>query len=249
MITYPAILDVPTRLVDRLERWLLRRSRRTNRRLSARQQAIMTLVYLRKGETFTALAAGFGIAASTAHGYVNEAVDVLRRHRRPLRQALDTQRARDHILVLDGTIVPTNRLWHRRGTTSGFYSGKHHCYGLNVQAITTIGGQLIWLSDPLPGAVHDTKAARYHRIPEHLDHRYLVADLGYLGLDHHVLTGYRRPYANQVQADVTADIAHRRAPAEKVFATLKNWRSLTKLRISPNHAWRYLAAISVCILT
>ena len=36
------------------------------RKLNAGRQALLVLVYLRKGETFTELAAGFGIGTTTA---------------------------------------------------------------------------------------------------------------------------------------------------------------------------------------
>ena len=36
------------------------------------QQALLVLVYLRKGETFASLAAGFGVGTATAWRYVEE---------------------------------------------------------------------------------------------------------------------------------------------------------------------------------
>ena len=42
------------------------------RKLDPGQQALLVLAYLRKGETFAELAAGFGIGTTTAWRYVNE---------------------------------------------------------------------------------------------------------------------------------------------------------------------------------
>jgi DDE superfamily endonuclease len=61
------------------------------RKLNPGQQALLVLVHLRKGETFTGLAAGFGVGTTTAWRYVQETVTLLaarapswtRRLRRP----------------------------------------------------------------------------------------------------------------------------------------------------------------------
>jgi hypothetical protein len=47
------------------------------RKLDPARQALLVLAYLRKGETFAGLAAGFGIGRTTAWRYVNEIVELL----------------------------------------------------------------------------------------------------------------------------------------------------------------------------
>jgi hypothetical protein len=47
------------------------------RKCNPGQQALLVLAHLRKGETFAALAAGFGIGTATAWRYVREAVALL----------------------------------------------------------------------------------------------------------------------------------------------------------------------------
>ena len=47
------------------------------RKLNPGQQALLVLAYLRKGETFAELAAGFGVGTTTAWRYVNETVALL----------------------------------------------------------------------------------------------------------------------------------------------------------------------------
>jgi hypothetical protein len=47
------------------------------RKLNAGRQALLVLAYLRKGETFTELAAGFEVGTTTAWRYVNETVALL----------------------------------------------------------------------------------------------------------------------------------------------------------------------------
>ncbi len=69
------------------------------------------LAYLRKGETFAELAAGFGVGTATAWRYVTETVALLAARAPKLRQALAKARDAGHAyLVIDGTLIP-----HRPG--------------------------------------------------------------------------------------------------------------------------------------
>lgn len=64
------------------------------RKLPAGRQALLVLAYLRKGETFEHLAAGFGVGRTTAWRYVNEAVELLAARAPKLRKAVrDAKRA------------------------------------------------------------------------------------------------------------------------------------------------------------
>lgn len=47
------------------------------RRLNCRQQALLTLAYLRKAETYADLAAGFGVSTAMVFRRVNETIDLL----------------------------------------------------------------------------------------------------------------------------------------------------------------------------
>ncbi|GGR60237.1 hypothetical protein GCM10015536_75610 [Streptomyces griseomycini] len=80
MVRYPATLEVPHELVEHVA-WLLhehRRARNTRwRKPGCFQQALLTLVHLRKNETFSQIGAGFGISQATAWRYVDETLDVL----------------------------------------------------------------------------------------------------------------------------------------------------------------------------
>ena len=67
----------------------------------------------------------------------------------------DAVRAGYAYVVLDGTLIPVDRVAADRP----FFSGKHHCHGMNLQVISGPAGQLVWVSGALPGSVHDMKAA------------------------------------------------------------------------------------------
>ena len=148
------------------------------------------LAYLRNGETFAELAAGFGIGATTAWRYVTETVGLLAARSPKLHKALRKAKKAGHAqVVIDGTLIPIDRVAADRP----FYSGKHRRHGMNLQVISSPQGEILWVSGPLPGAVHDLTAARIWGIIRALEAAGLIvlADKGYIGAGEHVLTPYR----------------------------------------------------------
>jgi DDE superfamily endonuclease len=114
------------------------------------------LAYLRKGETFADLAGGFGIGTTTAWRYVSETTALLTARAPKLGRALqDAKEAGHAYVVIDGTLIPIDRVAADRP----FYSGKHRRHGMNLQVISSPAGDIVWVSGPLPGAVHDLTAA------------------------------------------------------------------------------------------
>src|SRR5215469_15310309 len=125
------------------------------RRLNPGKQALLVLAYLRKGKVFAQLAAGFAVGTTTAWRYVEEAVALLAARAPKLRTAVrDAKKAGHAYVVLDGTLIAIDRLAADRP----FYSGKHRKHGMNLQVIASPDGEIVWVSGPLPGAVHDKKA-------------------------------------------------------------------------------------------
>ena len=116
------------------------------RKLNPGKQALLVLVYLRKGETFAETAAGFEVGTATAWRYVNETAELL--------AARDARKAGHAYVVLDGTLIPIDRVAADRP----FYSGKHRKHGMNLQVIASPDGDILWVSGALPGSVHDKKA-------------------------------------------------------------------------------------------
>ena len=65
--------------------------------------------------------------------------------------------------VLDGTLIEIDRVRTRpRGADRGFFSGKVHRHGMNVQVIADGRGDLLYASPALPAASHDITCARTH---------------------------------------------------------------------------------------
>ena len=213
------------------------------RKLNPGQQALLVLAYLRKGETFAELAAGFGVGTATAWRYVNETVDLLAARAPKLRKAVrDAKKAGYAYVVLDGTLIPIDRVAADRP----FYSGKHKKHGMNLQVIASPDGDILWVSGALPGSVHDKKAEWIWGVLDELEAAGLVAlaDKGYQGS-----TYAKIPYRGQEQARIQkeANRAHARlrAPGERANAQLKTWGILRKLRCCPWRAGQLAKAIHV----
>src|ERR1035438_7154659 len=150
------------------------------RKLNPGRQALLVLAYLRKGETFAELAAGFGVGTATAWRYVTETVTLLAARSPKLPRALAQAKAAGHAyVVIDGTLIPIDRVAADRP----FYSGKHKRHGMNLQVIASPDGGILWVSGALPGSVHDKKAEWIWGVLAALEAAGLVtlADKGYQG--------------------------------------------------------------------
>jgi hypothetical protein len=246
VLFYPAALPLSRQTLT-YTAGIIRRHRRQIgspwRKLGAGQQALLVLAYLRKGETFAELAARFGVSTATACRYVTETVALLAARSPKLLQALqDAGQAGHAYLVIDGTLIPIDRVAADRP----FYSGKHRKHGMNLQVIASPDGDIVWVSGALPGAVHDLTAARIWGIIAQLAASGLVVlgDKGYLGEDD-IRTPYRGRGKPASQKEANRAHARLRAPGERANAQLKSWRILRKLRCCPWRAGQLAKAIHV----
>ena len=213
------------------------------RKLNPGQQALLVLAYLRKGETFAELAAGFGVGTTTAWRYVEETVALLAARAPKLRRAVrDAKKAGYAYVVIDGTLIPINRVAADRP----FYSGKHKKHGMNLQVIASPKGDVLWVSGALPGSVHDKKAEWIWGVLAELEAGGLVtlADKGYLG-SRYAKIPYRGKSKPESQKQANKAHAKLRAPGERANAQLKTWKILSKLRCCPWRAGQLAKAIHV----
>jgi hypothetical protein len=211
------------------------------RKLNPGQEAMLVLVYLRKGETFEHLAAGFGVGRTTAWRYVNETVELLAARAPKLRKAIRDAKSAGHAyVILDGTLIPIDRV----ARDKPFYSGKHKKHGMNLQVIASPDGEVLWVSAALPGSVHDKKAEWIWGVLDELEKAGLVtlADKGYQGS-----TWAKVPYKgrNKPESQKEANRAHAklRGRGERANALLKTWDILDKLRCCPWRAGKLAKAI------
>ena len=213
------------------------------RKLNPGKQALLVLVYLRKGETFAEIATGFAIGTATAWRYVNETVPLLAARAPKLRTAArGAARAGHAYVVVDGTLIAIDRVAADRP----FYSGKHRRHGMNLQVIAGPSGDILWVSGALPGSVHDKRAEWIWGVLAELEAAGLIvlADKGYQGAAH-AKVPYKGKNKPQSQKDANKAHAQLRSPGERANAQLKTWRILRKLRCCPWRAGQLAKAIHV----
>jgi DDE superfamily endonuclease len=131
-------------------------------------------------------------------------------------------------LIIDGTLLPC---WSWKNRPE-LWSGKHKTTGVNVQVACDLTGRLVWISDPLPGSVHDAKAIRASGLldtpteskpaPQHF------GDKGYIGLG--MITPIRKKpgqeHLTENEKTYNQDVNHIRYQIERTIAHLKTWRIL-----------------------
>ena len=249
MLFYRAALPLSSRTLTFVA-GIIRRYRKSSgsrwRKLNPGQQALLVLAYLRKGETFADLAAGFGVGTTTAWRYVNETVELLAARSPKLRAAVrDAKKAGYAYVVLDGTLILIDRVAADRP----FYSGKHKKHGMNLQVIASPAGDILWVSGPLPGSVHDKRAEWIWGVLAELEAAGLIvlADKGYQGSTYAKIP-YKGKNKPPSQKDANKAHAQLRAPGERANAQLKTWRVLRKLRCCPWRAGQLAKAIHVLLI-
>ncbi len=177
----------------------------------------------------TRLAHDNRISLSTAYRYLHEGIDVLAEAAPDLHEVLAQQRAaRAPYLILDGTVVPTDRMRTPSETDNDlWYSGQHHIHGGNGQFLATPDGDPLWTSPVTPGSRHDITAAREHcigalvacRIPILAGKAYRAAGIG-------IHAPVRKPWGGQSVPHVddrtrNSLISGLRCRGERAMALLK----------------------------
>jgi DDE superfamily endonuclease len=94
--------------------------------------------------------------------------------------------------VVDGALYPC---WSWADAPE-LYSGKHKTTGHAHQFVCDLFGNLMHLSDPLPGNTHDAKAMYETDLNELLSNDNALGDKGYLGTG--ITTPYRKPAGGEL---------------------------------------------------
>lgn len=261
MLSCPVGRSVPSRalsvLSDALRQRRAQRGTR-GRRLDAGEQALLIVAYLRTGETYEDLAAGFDIGTTTVFRYVHEGLAVLAA-RAPTWCEVIEQVRRKTFAILDGTLLRIDRVGMASGQDRPCYSGKHTCHGVNVQVLADPAGRLIWASPALPRARHDIGAARDHGLLDALRTAGIpvLAAHGHQGAEAHTEvpqrhrrrdrdTGHHRRLSRKQEAANPAH-ARRRGPGERANAQLKSRKVLRAIRSCPTRTTDLINAIQVLI--
>jgi len=264
---YRVRLDVPRELVLFVSGLLAghRReigTRKGTRKLGCYRQALFALAWFRDKGDIPRLGAGFGLPQSTAYRYLDEVTGVLAARAPGLQEALE--RALEEgtpYVILDGKIVASDRCQEKTISRKGreidlWYSGKKHDFGGNIQALFYPSGIPMWVSDVLPGNVHDLAAARENVLAvlrPFLDAMPALADSGYEGAGHGVHVPVKKP-AGVKELDVNtrtrnALLSSARCLGERGFALLsQRWQTLQNVTASPGKIGLIARAALVLVL-
>jgi hypothetical protein len=245
------MLDVPRELILFVSGLLAARrreigTRKGTRSLGCYRQALFVLAWYRDKADIPRLGAGFGLSQATSHRYVAVGTKVVSAEAPGLEEALERAVAGGTpYVILDGKIVASDRCHEKTVSRKGrdidlWYSGKKKDFGGNIQGLFCPGGLPMWISDVLPGNVHDLAAAREKVLPvlrKYTDE--MPGRLGYEGAGHGILTRVKKPKGVK-ELDINARtrnmlLSSARCLGERGFALLsQRWKTLQNVTASPS---------------
>lgn len=127
--------------------------------LDLRRQVELVLMLLRHNISQTLAADLIGVSQPTVSRVFRRIKPLLIQALAMTGISLDAAISQGHLLLIDGTYIPTgNRPAAGADTARANYSGKHHCQCVCVQVAATTDGDLVAVSDPVPGCRHDSAA-------------------------------------------------------------------------------------------
>ncbi|WP_432537471.1 transposase family protein [Kineococcus arenarius] len=260
VLSYRASLDVPRVLAQTVARLLFAHrarigTRRGRRSMGCFAQAVLLLRFMRQRAAVADLARDNTISLSSAYRYLHEALDVLAAQAPDLSEVVAeaVRRGTEHLL-LDGTLIATDRVRDRTGRRDRWYSGKHRHHGGLVQVVTDADGRPLWVSPVEPGCTHDLTAARMHALPllyVAAGHGVpTLADKAYTGAGAGIHVPVRRPKGGQFLDRSTRGwnsyVNAERAFVEHGIAHLKTrWRALHHVSLCP---WRITAMVATALV-
>jgi transposase len=216
-------------LVERVERLLptpWRKPRGRKKKLSLRDAVAITVAYIRQNTVQVVLGERWDVSqpkVSETITYLTPLVE------RALDEFIPTpeeavEAVDGRACLLDGSLGPC---WSWKGH-SGLWTRKHGTTGLNFQVVTGLHGDVLYVSDPVPGSVHDAAAIKETPVASILAHSGgVIADKGYQGCGY--ATPRKKPKGGELSIRDKAEnknISALRAPVERSIAHLKAWRIL-----------------------
>jgi hypothetical protein len=136
------------------------------------------------------------------------------------------------------------------------YAGKTHDFGGDIQGLLYPSGIPLWISDVLPGNVHDLAAARENVLSvlrPFCDAMPVLADPGYKGTGHGVHIPVKKPgEVKELDVDTrtrNALLRSVRCLGERGFALLtQRWQTLQHVNASPGRIGLIARAALVLVL-
>lgn len=206
------------------EPWNKPRGRK--RKVSLADAVAITVSYLRQNSIQEILAERWGISqerVSELISYLTPLVEKATNEFIPTPEDA-TEAVRDRVCLLDGSLGPCwswkdrDDLWTRKKGTTGH----------NFQVITNLAGAIRYISDPVPGSIHDSIAITMTPVTAILTNcGGVIADKGYQGCGY--ATPRKKPKGGELSVrdkEENRNVSRLRAPVERAMAHIKSWRIL-----------------------
>jgi hypothetical protein len=197
------------------------------RELGLREALIITSGYMRNNIIEEVWAEIFGVHQSTISRNITFLTPLIEQATEEFRPSADaaTEAAEGRIALVDGTLWPC---WSWAGERE-LWSGKYKTTGHGSLIITNRSGDIIFVSEPLPGNRHDMAKLKGSVCESILQGAGgVVGDKGFIGTDY-ITTPVRKPEDRDLyirEHDYNNQVSSLRAPVERAVADLKTWRIL-----------------------
>lgn len=200
--------------------------------LPLEDRALLVAAYWRTNLTMRQLAPLFGVSKSAADRIID--------HLGPMLALQPCKRfAKDTVLIVDGTLVPTRDHSIAEQSKNYRYSTKHQVV---IDADTRI---VVVVGRPLPGNRNDCKAWEESGAKAAVGHTKTIADGGYPGtglvMPHRRRAGEELPDWTQAHNKSHKQV---RARVEHVFARMKNWKILRDCRLKGDGVYHAMLGIA-----
>lgn len=221
------------------------------RKLDPGQQALLALVYLRKSETYAALAEGWKIGQTTAWRYVREVIALLEPLAPSLQSALWAAASRGlQWPLLDGTCCEIDRVNDLRHPeqekhVDRYWCPKHRHHAVTLAGLTDHDGNLPWLGTGYWGSTHDLTCARaddLFRLARQAEVE-LFADKAYTGAGEGVIVPFKGRSLSAEKIQHNHVVNSTRALVERGLSVLKQWKIFERSRCCPTLVSRAAKAV------
>lgn len=197
------------------------------KKLTLREAVVITCGYMRQNIIQEVWAEIFDTTQPVISQIVTKftpLIEAVTEEDRPTVEEAKENVAREQTVLVDGFLAPT---WSWRDTPE-LWSGKHKTTGFNGQAIATLGGRLIFVSEPVTGHNHDMTALSETETADVMAAAASgIGDKGYQGSGY--ITPIKKPKYRELldwEKEFNAEVSRLRAPVERAIAHLKSWRIL-----------------------
>lgn len=211
----------------------------------ARNRLLMAMIWLRIYPTYDVLGFLFELDKSNIGRNLETILAVLRdalgdeiqwpdKSQRQRKMDDFMQDFPDVVAIVDATEQPTQRPKEKE-TQKAHYSGKKKRHTLKTQVVVGPDGELMDVSETVPGAQHDKKLYDESGVGAYLDEdEAMMGDSGYQGIQHEHLAvlPYKKPQGGQLTAEQkehNRQVSRIRVVVENTIAQIKTFRIIAEV--------------------